>query len=147
MFFTTLSFLTNRPNSTIFSARLSGCSIGNLGDESLVYLDRLKPEHFRCTWGAAVIQQCAWQIPKDGPFRSTRIMPVLQRPRRRLGIVAPGDSFLSLGTSGVVFTVTDRFAPAADSGAHAFCHALPRSWHQAHDRTGYPACRKAEPGA
>ncbi|MEC8662004.1 MAG: xylulokinase [Pseudomonadota bacterium] len=47
-----------------------------------------------------------------------------------LGIVAPGDSFLSLGTSGVVFTVTDSFAPAADSGAHAFCHALPRSWHQ-----------------
>ena len=47
-----------------------------------------------------------------------------------LGIVSPGDSFLSLGTSGVVFTVTDRFAPAAKSGAHAFCHALPGSWHQ-----------------
>ena len=47
-----------------------------------------------------------------------------------LGTVAPGDSFLSLGTSGVVFTVTDRFAPAAESGAHAFCHALPDSWHQ-----------------
>lgn len=47
-----------------------------------------------------------------------------------LGIVAPGDSFLSLGTSGVVFTVTDGFAPAAESGAHAFCHALPDSWHQ-----------------
>jgi len=47
-----------------------------------------------------------------------------------LGIVTPGDSFLSLGTSGVVFTVTERFAPAADSGAHAFCHALPGSWHQ-----------------
>ena len=47
-----------------------------------------------------------------------------------LGIVTPGDSFLSLGTSGVVFTVTERFAPAAESGAHAFCHALPDSWHQ-----------------
>ena len=47
-----------------------------------------------------------------------------------LGIVTPGDSFLSLGTSGVVFTVTERFAPAAESGAHAFCHALPGSWHQ-----------------
>ena len=47
-----------------------------------------------------------------------------------LGTVAPGDSFLSLGTSGVVFTVTDSFAPAAESGAHAFCHALPDSWHQ-----------------
>ena len=47
-----------------------------------------------------------------------------------LGIVAPGDSFLSLGTSGVVFTVTGSFAPAPDSGVHAFCHALPDTWHQ-----------------
>ncbi len=31
-----------------------------------------------------------------------------------LGTVTPGDSFLSLGTSGVVFTVTDSFAPAAE---------------------------------
>ena len=45
-----------------------------------------------------------------------------------LGIVTSGDSFLSLGTSGVVFTVTERLAPAAESGAHAFCHALPGSW-------------------
>ena len=47
-----------------------------------------------------------------------------------LGVVAPGDSFLSLGTSGVVFTVTEKFAPAAESGAHAFCHAVPDTWHQ-----------------
>ena len=47
-----------------------------------------------------------------------------------LGVVSPGDGFLSLGTSGVVFVVSDNFAPAADSGAHAFCHALPNIWHQ-----------------
>ena len=47
-----------------------------------------------------------------------------------LGVVAPGDGFISLGTSGVVFAVTDRFAPAPDNGAHAFCHALPDLWHQ-----------------
>ena len=47
-----------------------------------------------------------------------------------LGAVSPGDAFCSLGTSGVVFTVTDRFAPAAASGAHAFCHAVPDRWHQ-----------------
>ena len=47
-----------------------------------------------------------------------------------LGVIAPGDGFVSLGTSGVVFMVTDDFAPAADSGAHAFCHALPSLWHQ-----------------
>ena len=47
-----------------------------------------------------------------------------------LGVVCPGDGFLSLGTSGVVFTVTDRFVPAAAQGAHTFCHALPDTWHQ-----------------
>ena len=47
-----------------------------------------------------------------------------------LGVTRPGDAFLSLGTSGVVFAVTDSFAPAADSGAHAFCHALENVWHQ-----------------
>ena len=47
-----------------------------------------------------------------------------------LGVVAPGDGFLSLGTSGVVFVVTERFAPAPDEGVHAFCHALPDTWHQ-----------------
>ena len=47
-----------------------------------------------------------------------------------LGAVSAGDGFCSLGTSGVVFTVTDSFAPAAASGAHAFCHAVPDRWHQ-----------------
>ncbi|WBL78541.1 xylulokinase [Bradyrhizobium xenonodulans] len=47
-----------------------------------------------------------------------------------LGAIAPGDAFLSLGTSGVLFRVTDRFAPAPASAVHAFCHALPGRWHQ-----------------
>nr|WP_249158525.1 xylulokinase [Bradyrhizobium jicamae] len=47
-----------------------------------------------------------------------------------LGAIAPGDAFLSLGTSGVLFRVTDRFAPAVGSAVHAFCHALPGLWHQ-----------------
>ena len=47
-----------------------------------------------------------------------------------LGAIAPGDAFLSLGTSGVLFRVTDRFAPAPRSAVHAFCHALPHLWHQ-----------------
>ena len=47
-----------------------------------------------------------------------------------LGVIHPEDGFVSLGTSGVVFMVTDKFAPAAESGAHAFCHALPSLWHQ-----------------
>ena len=47
-----------------------------------------------------------------------------------LGVVNAGDAFLSLGTSGVVFAVTDHFAPSAHNGAHAFCHALSHKWHQ-----------------
>jgi xylulokinase len=46
------------------------------------------------------------------------------------GVVEPGRAFLSLGTSGVLFVVTDRFAPAPAHGVHAFCHALPGRWHQ-----------------
>jgi xylulokinase len=47
-----------------------------------------------------------------------------------LGVVSPGQAFLSLGTSGVLFVVTDRFRPNPDRAAHAFCHCLPDRWHQ-----------------
>jgi len=46
------------------------------------------------------------------------------------GVVRPGQAFLSLGTSGVLFVVTDRFRPNTDKAAHAFCHCLPGRWHQ-----------------
>jgi len=47
-----------------------------------------------------------------------------------LGAIASGDAFLSLGTSGVLWVTTDRFAPNPASAVHAFCHALPATWHQ-----------------
>lgn len=47
-----------------------------------------------------------------------------------IGAVAPGDAFISLGTSGVLFTVNDSFRPNPSSAVHAFCHALPHRWHQ-----------------
>jgi xylulokinase len=47
-----------------------------------------------------------------------------------LGLTAADEGFISLGTSGVVFTVTKGFAERADKAVHAFCHALPNSWHQ-----------------
>ncbi len=47
-----------------------------------------------------------------------------------LGTVRPGDAFLSLGTSGVLFAATDQFRPNPASAVHAFCHALPATWHQ-----------------
>jgi xylulokinase len=42
----------------------------------------------------------------------------------------PGDGFISLGTSGVLFVVDDRHRANAGSAVHAFCHALPGRWHQ-----------------
>lgn len=47
-----------------------------------------------------------------------------------IGAVAPGDGFLSLGTSGVMFVVDDHFRPNPDSALHTFCHALPGRWNQ-----------------
>ena len=47
-----------------------------------------------------------------------------------VGAVNPGAGFLSLGTSGVLFVSTPGFAPNTDQAVHAFCHALPDTWHQ-----------------
>lgn len=46
------------------------------------------------------------------------------------GVIRPGNASLALGTSGVLFVVTERFRPNPDEAAHAFCHALPGTWHQ-----------------
>ncbi|MBI2256927.1 MAG: xylulokinase [Proteobacteria bacterium] len=47
-----------------------------------------------------------------------------------LGAVNPGDAFVSLGTSGVLWATTAGFAPNPGDAVHAFCHALPQTWHQ-----------------
>lgn len=46
------------------------------------------------------------------------------------GLIAAGDGFVSLGTSGVIFVPNDTYAPAAETAVHTFCHALPGRWHQ-----------------
>lgn len=46
------------------------------------------------------------------------------------GIVGPGQGFVSLGTSGVLFAASDHYLPMPESAVHAFCHALPGRWHQ-----------------
>ena len=47
-----------------------------------------------------------------------------------MGLVAPGEGFVSLGTSGVIFVTGAAFAPNPAQAVHAFCHALPGRWHQ-----------------
>lgn len=47
-----------------------------------------------------------------------------------IGVTQPGQAFLSLGTSGVYFVAGDEFQPNPAGAVHAFCHALPNTWHQ-----------------
>jgi xylulokinase len=47
-----------------------------------------------------------------------------------IGAVKPGAAFVSLGTSGVLFVSNARFMPNAALAVHAFCHAVPNTWHQ-----------------
>jgi xylulokinase len=47
-----------------------------------------------------------------------------------IGAIRPGEGFVSLGTSGVLFVSNDRFRPNTAGAVHAFCHAVPNTWHQ-----------------
>ena len=47
-----------------------------------------------------------------------------------LGAIHRGDAFVSLGTSGVLWATTSRYAPNPESSVHTFCHAIPETWHQ-----------------
>ena len=47
-----------------------------------------------------------------------------------VGATVPGSAFVSLGTSGVLFVTNDCYAPNVASAVHAFCHAVPQTWHQ-----------------
>jgi xylulokinase len=47
-----------------------------------------------------------------------------------IGAISNADAFISLGTSGVIFSVTDQHCPNTKDAVHAFCHALPNTWHQ-----------------
>lgn len=47
-----------------------------------------------------------------------------------IGAIRPGEGFVSLGTSGVLFVSNDRFRLNTEGAVHAFCHAIPDTWHQ-----------------
>lgn len=47
-----------------------------------------------------------------------------------IGAVSPGQAFLSLGTSGVLFVSNKSYLPKPEKAIHTFCHALPDIWHQ-----------------
>lgn len=45
------------------------------------------------------------------------------------GIVEDGQAFVTIGTSGVVFAHTDKLSLDPKGRAHAFCAAVPHTWH------------------
>jgi xylulokinase len=47
-----------------------------------------------------------------------------------VGVVQPGEAFVSLGTSGVLFAASAAYQPDPATAVHTFCHALPGTWHQ-----------------
>ncbi len=47
-----------------------------------------------------------------------------------VGVVTPGSAFVSIGTSGVLFVSNAAFSPNTAGAVHAFCHAIPATWHQ-----------------
>ncbi|ETX10591.1 xylulokinase [Marinomonas ushuaiensis DSM 15871] len=47
-----------------------------------------------------------------------------------MGVTNAGQGFVSLGTSGVYFTVSESHKANPENTVHAFCHALPNRWHQ-----------------
>ena len=46
-----------------------------------------------------------------------------------VGVVRPGPLSVVLGTSGVVFAACDRYVADRLGRLHAFCHAVPDTWH------------------
>lgn len=47
-----------------------------------------------------------------------------------VGVIKAGQGFLSLGTSGVSFVVSEQHHARPERTVHAFCHCLPGRWHQ-----------------
>ena len=47
-----------------------------------------------------------------------------------IGVINPGEAFLSLGTSGVYFVANESYLPNPEGAVHTFCHCIPNTWHQ-----------------
>ena len=91
------------------------------------------------------------QMPKlyEGTDATGRLTPAVARawgmPRRPvvaggggdnaaaacgIGAVTDNSALVSIGTSGVMFVSNATFRPNAGRAVHAFCHAVPGTWHQ-----------------
>jgi len=59
-----------------------------------------------------------------------------------VGALEPGQGFVSLGTSGVIFAVTAGLVTNTARATHAFCHALPKRWHEMSVMLSAASCLK-----
>jgi xylulokinase len=84
--------------------------------------------------GSEVSGICARRCRRAGACPrawSWRAAAATMRPRAWASAwCGPGEAFVSLGTSGVLFAANDGYQPDPDTAVHTFCHALPDTWHQ-----------------
>jgi xylulokinase len=100
-------------------------------DELLAQTDLSRAHMARLVEGSAVsarVANDAWGIPRGVPVAGGAGDNAAGAIG--LGCIAPGEAFVSLGTSGVIFVVDDAPKPDPARTVHAFCHALPGLWHR-----------------
>ena len=130
--------------------RMTGDSASDMSDSSGTYwLDVAKR-----TWSDTLLgatDMTAAQMPKlyEGTEATGRLTPAVAKawgmPKRPvvaggggdnaaaacgIGAISDNAALVSIGTSGVMFVSNDRFRPNAARAVHAFCHAVPGTWHQ-----------------
>jgi xylulokinase len=142
--------------------RLSGEKVSEMSDAAgTLWLDVANRDWSETLLGACGMQR--GQMPRliEGNAVSGRLLPELARrwgisrqvviaggggdnaaSAVGIGAVTPGQGFISLGTSGVLFVVNEKFRPNPKLAVHAFCHALPGRWHQMSVMLSAASCLK-----
>ena len=130
--------------------RMTGDYASDMSDSSgTFWLDVAKREWSDALLAASHMRRD--QMPKlyEGTDATGRLTPAVARawgmPKRPvvaggggdnaaaacgIGAVTDNAAFVSIGTSGVMFVSNHIFRPNAARAVHAFCHAVPGTWHQ-----------------
>ncbi len=130
--------------------RMTGDYASDMSDSSGTYwLDVAKRQWSDALLAASFMER--GQMPKlyEGTDATGRLTPAVAKawgmPKRPvvaggggdnaaaacgIGAVTDNAALVSIGTSGVMFVSNDKFRPNAARAVHAFCHAVPGTWHQ-----------------
>ena len=129
--------------------RLTGQKITDMSDAAgTLWLDEA-----RRAWFAPIVEACGLRLAQLPPLvegdaaTGTVLEPIAKRLRLPAGVVVAGgggdnpvsavgigavnagDSFISLGTSAAIVSVTEQPLGNPNGGVHNFCHALPGRWY------------------